>query len=874
MGLIALIGVIVPRRLRAEWRQEWEAELRHREQRLVQWHRLDRRHKRDLLRRSSGAIWDALWLQRHRWEDEMVQDVRFALRMLVKQPAISLIAVVMLALGIGANTAVFSFVNALLLRPLDGVAQPDRLVQIGRQYPDKNYVSDSSYPDFLDFRAQNSVLAGMAAMSVTAFHVSAGGQTTRVEGELVSGDYFEVLGVTAAQGRLITADDDQPSAEPVAVISDRLWRSRFGGADVAGRAIKLNGQSFVVAGVARPPFAGIKVGTPRDVWVPLSTLTRFEPAMRPRFNQRRASWLEMFGRLAPGVTLGQARAELAAIAQRLEQAYPSSNTRVGAAVHPDLGRDVEVQGQLRRFTFVPFAAVAIVLVIACANVAGLLLARAAARRKEIATRLALGARRMRIVRQLLTESVVLALAGGAGGLLAGTWMTRWLRSLLPERYLFLSFDLDFGLDWRVFAFTLAVATITGILFGVVPALHASRPDVIAGVKDPHAFGRRGTVGLRGALVIAEVSLSLVLLVAATLCVRTLRNAAAIDTGYEASHVLTARIDLARQAYDEPRGRLFQQQLLERIGALPGVEAAGLAVTLPLNDSRWEDSIRRDGDPARVQTFQNVVSTRYFDAMRIPLLVGRQFSDRDDARAPGVAIVNQTLAQVLWPGESPIGHRVTFKGRPVEVVGVVRDIKGRDLFAAASPMFYLPISQQYQPNAVLHVRGGVPPPRLLPLIAKEVSALDKDLPVYAFKTLDEHVTATLTPQRLLAWLLSGFGLLALLLSAIGLYALLAGAVNERTQEIGIRMALGARRGDVVRLFTGWGLRLALAGMALGLAASAGLARLMKSLLFGVSPLDPFTLAAAPVVLFAAALLACCIPAYRASRADPKVALRYE
>ena len=875
LRLIALIGVIVPHRLRAEWREEWEAELGFREQRLSQWNRLDAGHRRDLLRRSTAAIWDALWLQRHRWEDEIVQDVRFALRMVFKQPTIAFIAVATLALGIGANTAVFSVVNALLLRPLQGVSHPERLVQIGRQYPDKTYVSDSSYPDFVDFRAQASAMSDIAVTSVSAFHVTAGADTARVDGEFVSGGYFDVLGATAAQGRLIAPADDTPNAEPVAVIGERLWRSRFGAArDIADRPITLNGQRFAVIGVARAPFAGIKIGTPRDVWVPLAMLPRFDPGIGPRFEQRRASWLEMFGRLAPGASLDQAREECSAIAQRLEQAYPDSNSRVGAAVNPDLGRDVEVQGQLRRFALLPFAAVASVLLIACANVASLLLARAATRRKEMATRFALGARRARIIRQLLTESIVLAVAGGAGGLLVGGWLTGGLRSLLPERYLFLSFDLDFGIDWRVFAFTLVVASLTAILFGVVPALQASRTDVIAGVKNPHGFGRSYSVGLRGALVIGQVALSLVLLVAAILCVRTLRNAAAIDTGYESARVLTARIDLARQAYTETRGRLFQQQLVERIGALPGVEAAGLAVTLPLNDSRWEDSIRREGDTARVQAFQNVVSTSYFDAMRIPLLIGRHFSGQDDERAPRVAILNQALAQLLWPGESPIGRRLTFKGRPIEVVGIVRDIKGRDLFAVAPPMLYLPLAQQYQANVVLHVRSTVPPTRLVTPIKGEVSALDEDLPVYAVKTLHEHVTATLTPQRLLAYLVSGFALLALVLSIIGLYALLAYAVGERTKEIGIRMALGAHRAGVIRLIAGWGLRLALAGIVLGVAAAAGLTHLMRSLLYGVSPLDPFSLTTMPILLFLAALLACVIPAWRASRADPKVALRYE
>ena len=875
LAVIRMVGVIVPRRLRADWREEWEAELRHRERLLADWHRLDAWHKRDLLRRSLSAFWDALWLQGQRREDDLVQDLRFGVRMLVKTPTFTGMALLTLALGIGANTAVFSFVNALLLRPLDGVERPDRLVQIGRQYSDKNYISDSSYPDFLDYRAQSTTTSGLAAIAVTAFHVNVGGETERVDGELVSGEYFDVLGVSASRGRLIAPADDLANAEPVAVVSARLWRQRFGAADdVIGTAVMLDGRPFTLIGVAGERFSGIRIGTPRDVWVPLATLRRTDPKLADRLDQRHPSWLELIGRLRPDVSLEQARAEFSAIAQQLERAYPTTNARAGAAVAPGLGRDVEVARQLRWFAALPFAAVTIVLLIACANVAGLLLTRAASRRREIATRLALGAGRVRIIRQLLTESVTLALASGVAGLIIGRWLTAWLRSLLPERYLFLSFNVDFGLDWRVFVFTFGVASATGILFGLVPALYVSRPDLVPTLKGPRASGQRSGALMRGGLVIAEVALSLILLVAAGLCVRTLVNAAAIDTGYQTTKVLTARIDLAKQNYTEERGRLFHVALLERLESVAGVEAAGLAVTLPLNDGRWQDSIRREEDPARVQTFQNLVSPRYFEAMGIPVLLGRGFTIQDGSRSPKVAILNQTLGHTLWPGQSPLGKRVRFKGDSIEVVGVLRDIKGRNLFAAPDPILYLPLSQHYSSATVLHVRTSVPSQQFVGTLQREVHALDEDLPVYAMKTLDEHVAATLTPQRLLAHLISGFGALAMLLALIGLYALLAYTVSERTQEIGIRMALGAHRGDVMRLFVIRGMTLALAGVALGLTAGAALTRLMKSVLFGVSPLDPITFTLVPVLLIASALVACYLPAVRAARADPTVALRYE
>jgi predicted permease len=872
--VIAIVAAIVPRRLRAEWREEWEAELCCRERRRADWARLDGRDRWDLLRRSSGAFWDALWLQRQRLEDEVVRDLRFGLRMLMTSPAFTCVAVLTLALGIGVNTAVFTFVDALLLRPLAGVPHPDRLVQLGRQYSDKAYVSDSTYPDYLDYREQNTVLSGLAVISPTAFHLSTGGETERVEGELVSGSYFEVLGTTAAHGRLITPADDR-DAQAVVVLSHRLWQRRFGGdPSIPGAAVTLDGHPFTVIGVTSEPFAGIKVGTPRDLWVPLVAVRRINPRVAGRFEQRRASWLEMFGRLSPGVTLEQARAELSAIARRLEQTYPDTNAHAGIGVEPGLGRDVEVRRALGRFAYLPLAAVGIVLLIACANVAGLLLARGAARRKEIATRLALGAGRIRVFRQLLTESIVLAVAGGGAGLAVGSWLTGALRSLLPDRYLFLSFNLDFGLDWRVFGFTLAVATATGVLFGLVPALQSSRPDVVPALKAGRLSRERRDIRLRAVLVVTQLGLAVMLLTAAGLCVRTLRNAAAIDTGYEAGRVLTARMDLARQGYNEARGLLFQQQLLERIQAVPGVEAAGFAVTLPLNDGRWEGPVFRDGDPARVQTFENVVSPRYFDAMKIPLVAGRPFTDSDDQESPRVAIVNQRLARMLWPGDSPLGKRVRTRGQSIDVIGVVRDIKGRNLFESPGPMLYLPLFQSYQPNLVLHVRTAVPPASLIADLRRQVSALDKSLPVYALATLDEHVRATLTPQRLLAFLISGFGVLALLLATIGLYGLLAYAVTERTPEIGIRVALGARKSDVMRLFVAGGMKLALTGVALGSIAALWLTPLMKSLLFGIGPLDPPTLVVVPMVLLLAALVACSVPAYRAASADPGIALRHE
>jgi macrolide transport system ATP-binding/permease protein len=881
LRVIAAIGVIVPRRLRADWRDEWHAELQHRESRLARWDRLTRHEKWELFQRSLAAFWDALWLQRRRLEDDLVQDVRFGLRMLVARPTFTCLAVLTLALAIGANTVVFTFVNALLLRPLPGVAAPQQLVRLGRQFQGKPYPSDSSYPDFLDYRQQAQTLSGIAAMSPRAFHLTTDDGAVRVEGELVSGNYFEVLGVAATRGRVLEPIDDSAAGAPVVVVSDSLWRRHFAGrASLLGGTIRLDGRPFTVVGIVDGPFAGVKIGSPRDIWMPLEAIRLASPgASAPGmvgdaaiFERRSASWLEMFGRRAPGVTLAQTRAELTVMAARLAQSYPATNRRVGISVEAGLGRDVETQRPLERYAVLPFVAVGLVLLIACANVAGLLLVRMATRRREIALRVALGAGRLRIVRQLLTESLLLVVASSLAGLAVATWLTRALRGLLPERLLFLSFDLDFGVDWRVFGFVLGVGAIATVLCGLVPGLLASRHELGTALKTTRGAGWRHTTALRSVLVVAQIALSVILLVAASLCVRTLINATAIETGYDTAGVLTARMDFARQHYDEARGREVARAILERLHAVPGIEAAAFAATLPLNDGRWEDAIRRDGDPTRLQTFQNVVTPRYFDVMAIPIAAGREFSDRDDERAPRVAIVNQTLARVLWPDASAIGRRVTFDGRSREIVGIVHDIKGRNLFDPPGPMLYVPQLQSAQPNVVLHVRSTVAPPALVTRLRHEVQAVDPYLPVFAVMPLGDHVTATLTPQRVLAFLIGGFGLLALVLAGTGLYGLLAYSVTDRTREIGVRMALGAKRTEVVYLFVADGMKRAVIGIVLGTVVGCGVTPLMAGLLYGVSPLDSLTLLVVPAVLLVVALAACGVPAGRAARTDPTTALR--
>ena len=812
---------------------------------------------------------------------DLWQDLRYGARMLMKNPGFTLIAVMTLALGIGANTAVFSFINPLLFKPLPGVTQPERLAQVSRTY-DGHGFSEFSYPDYLDYRDHNTVMFGLAVRRGGSFNLNDGREAERVEGEIVSGNFFDVLGVKPEQGRLLApADDSEGGGDMVVVISNGLWRRRFA-ADpaVVGKTIKLNGHDYTVVGVADEKFEGIRAGAKMDVWIPITTLRQTDLS-KGELDERGASSWEVFGRLKSGVTIERANAEFSTIARQLEQAYPDTNAKDGARVDPDLGMDPEMRMLLRQFTFIPFAAVGIVLLIACSNVAGLLLARSDARRKEIGTRLAVGAGRARIVRQLLTESLMLALLGGAFGILIGVWMTRGVISVLPNDFRDLSFKFDFSVDWRVLAFTLVASTLTGVLFGLIPAMQASRTDLVSALKDARSAGSR-RAGLRGAMVVTQVALSFVLLIAGGLLIRTLRNARAIDLGYQVESLLTARIELPGQNYNEAQGRIFQRRLTERLEALSGVQSVSLAQYLPLNDGRSEMGMFPERDGRRVQTFRNIVSRRYLETMMIPLLAGRQFNENDDAQAPRVAIISETLQRRAWPNENPIGKRFTI-GRPtdgddhlpsIEVIGVVRDIALRYPLDPAGPALYLPLLQNYRGGIALQLRSTINPEQLAAAVRREAGALDPNLPVYRVALLEDHFTAALTPQRLLTQLISGFGLLALALAGAGLYGSLAYSISQRTQEIGLRIALGAQGRDVLRLVVLDGMKLTILGLVIGLPASYGLTKLMKSYLYGVSLTDPLTFAVISATLLAVALAACYAPARRATKVDPMIALRCE
>jgi macrolide transport system ATP-binding/permease protein len=813
---------------------------------------------------------------------DLWQDLRYGARMLMKRPGITLIIVLTLALGIGANTTLFSLLDAMLLKSLPGIADAERIVQIGRTNLDTGeWFGPLVYPDYRDYRDQNSTFAGIAAESRQQFHFGTDKIAERVKGALVSGNYFDLFGVRAAQGRLLQASDDEvEGAHPVAVISERLWRNRLGAEPVIGKTISLNSYPYTIIGVAAE-FNGTSRNKERtDVWIPMTMWRQGDRAMVQRdmdwLNNRLADFGQYYGRLKPGVTIGQAQADLSTIAGRLRQIYPETNAGRGVRVLAGFGMSPGDRREIGFLIGVLFGIVAIVLLIACANVAGLMLARASARRKEMGIRLALGAGRLRLARQLLTESALLAMLGGALAIVVAFWLMYWIRASLPDEMRDALWQIEFAPDWRVLSFTLGLSIATGFLFGLAPALQSSKPDVLPALKDSGgSFSHRGG-RLRSALVVAQIALSLVLLISAGLCVRTLQNLQAVDLGFEAENVVTAKLDLGRQNYSEAQGREFYRRLLERVQSLPGVQAASLAIHVPLSKSGWGGYAAVDNQPPFDIPY-HVVTPGYLDTMGIPLLAGRQFTEQDDTRSARVAIINETFARQVWPNENPVG-RLFRKGDQtdptIEVIGVARDAIDWSLEDDAQRAAYFPLAQHYKDDMTLHLRAATKPELLIAAVRQEIRALDPKLPTYDVKTLEQYRRDYLFVKRFQAALIGGFGLLAIALASVGLYGALSYSVAQRTQEIGVRMALGARTGEVLRLVVGQGVRLIAIGVILGLAGALAAARVLKSLLYGVSLTDPLTFVGIPLLLLVVALLACWIPARRATKVDPLVALRHD
>jgi macrolide transport system ATP-binding/permease protein len=811
---------------------------------------------------------------------DLWQDLRYGARMLMKRPGLTLVIALTLALGIGANTALFSLLDAMLVKSLPGIVDAERIVQIGLTDPGtgKGFLP-LSYPEYRDYRDQNSAFAGIAAESRQQFHFGTDKIAERVKGAMVSGNYFDLFGVSAAQGRLLQASDDEvEGAHPVAVISERLWRNQLGAEPVIGKTISLNSYTYTIIGVAAE-FNGASRNKERtDIWIPMTMWRQGDRSMVQRdmdwLNNRIADFGQYYGRLKSGVTIEQAQADLSTIAGRLRQIYPETSAGRDRPVLAGFDMSPRDRREIGFLIGVLFGIVAIVLLIACANVAGLMLARASARRKEMGIRLALGAGRLRLARQLLTESAMLAILGGALAIVVAFWLIYWIRASLPDEMGDAGWRIEFAPDWRVLSFTLGLSIATGFLFGLAPALQSSKPDLIPALKDSSgSFSHRGGGRLRSALVVAQIALSLVLLISAGLCVRTLQNLQAINLGFEIENMLTVKLDLGRQNYSEAQGREFYQRLLERVQSLPGVRAASLAMNVPLSKSGWGGIAVVDNQPLYSIPY-HVVTPGHLDTMGIPLLAGRQFTEQDDTRSARVAIIDETFARRAWPNENPVGRLFKRGHQTVEVIGVARDAKAFILEDDTTPAAYFPLAQQYKDDMTLHLRAATKPELLIAAVRQEIGALDPRLPIYDVKTIEEYRRDYLFKKRFQAALIGGFGLLALALASIGLYGALSYSVAQRTQEIGVRMALGARTGDVLRLVVGQGVRLIAIGLALGLAGAFAAARVLKSLLYGVSLTDPLTFVGIPLLLLVIALLACWIPARRATKVDPLVALRCE
>lgn len=807
------------------------------------------------------------------------QDLRYSLRTLLKAPGFTFVVVTILALGIGANATIFTWIKAVLLASLPGIEQPEKLVEVWGATRNNSALS-SSYLDYMEFRDQNKILSGLVAHQVLPLNLGRSEKPERVWGAIVSGNYFDVLGVKALIGRTFLPEEDRtPNTHPVVVIGYGLWERRFGAdPNVLGRTIILNGHDFTIIGVTPKDFASPFAGLALDVWTPVMMK---DYVARPHFSltDRGSRWLMVMGRLRPGATVPQAQANIAAIATHLEQEYPQTNEQLGAAVYSVLQSPFSLKQNMRPALSILMAAVAVVLLIACANVANLLLARAASRRKEIAVRLALGGSRGRLVRQMLTESFVLASLGAGLGLAIAFSTARSLAAFLPPYASRTSFDTR--PDAVVFVFTLALTVITTLLFGLAPTLRASKQDLVTAMKDNAATAGRGPrkVSLRHALVIAQVTLSMVALISAGLFVRSLREAYKADPGFDPHGVLLASFDPFLSGYDESRGREFYRRLVERVRTVPGIESATLARRLPLTDGGIAfATVTIDGyAPAKGEDMRfnyETVGPQYFQTMRIPFVRGRDFDDRDQEHARGVAIINETMARRYWPGGDALGRRLRLTKDWLEIVGIAKDVKNRSLSEAPRPFLYLPLLQDYRSNMILVARTAIEPVKMFQPVRAEVAALDPRIPLFDVKTFEEHVGISLYLPRMAATLLSIFGLLALSLATIGLYGVMAYSVSQRTHEIGIRLSIGAERRDIFKLVLGQGLALSIVGLLGGLVVALAVTRLMAKLLYGVSANDPVTFASIALVLMGVALLACYFPARRATRVDPMTALRFE
>ena len=818
--------------------------------------------------------------------ENLWKDLRYAFRMLLKSPGFTVIAVLALGLGIGANTAIFSVFNGMLWRPLP-VKDPQQIVcLLSKSRIDMVFPTPLSYPDVQDYRQLNRVFSDVAAYTPRPVNFGAEGRPERAWAEMVSGNYFAMLGVEAVRGRTFASDEGVvPGKDPLMVLSYKYWQKRFGGdAAIVGHTVQVNKHAFTIIGVAPESYRGAYYFLEPDFYLPLTTMGLLDASQADMLNKRSSAFLRVLGRLQPGVTPGQAMAAAEPLDRRLAQEYPDDHKSVSLLVLPELNARPEpgLGGFMSTFALIFMLLVGLVLLIACANVANLILARANGRRKEFATRTALGASRGRMMRQLMTETVLLSAFGGILGLLFARWAALGLMSIrIPTDVPVRLFDLR--LDWHIFTFAFLAALMTGMVAGLVPSLQASRTNLADTLK---AGGRSGGASsghhlFRNALVVSQVAVSLILLACTGFFVRSLQNSSHVDMGFRVDHTLMLSMDVGLQGYTEEHGQQFYKQIGERVRALPGVRDAAIASFIPMGYDNSLINILPEGqvidEKSKTEScLDDEVEPGYFRTAGTPVIQGREFTEADSATAAKVAIINDTFAKKIWLGQDPIGKSFRTKkdGPPIQVVGVTRTGKYLFLYEPPQPYAYFPIAQRYNSTASLLVYTEGDPQQLLPAVREQFSQLDAGLPVFGVGTMETHVQygKPLLPARLSAMLVGAFGLLGLVLATVGVYGVVSYSVSQRTQEIGIRTALGAQRFTVLSMVLKQGMRMALIGTAVGIVLSFLLFRGLSSVLYGVKSTDLVTLSAVSAMLLAVAFMASYVPALRATRVDPVVALR--
>jgi predicted permease len=826
-----------------------------------------------LAREDARAVWFPFRL------DSLFQDLRVGVRMLRRSPGFSILAILCLTLGIGANAAVFSWIEGILFRPYPLVAHQERLVAIGGTARDEPRGTPLSWPDFQDLQRSCTLCETVFVSKITGTTLSIGDRAEHTTGSIVSANYFDAIGVPPMLGRgFLPGEDQGQSAHPVTVISYQLWQGRFRrDPQIIGKMQRLDGIMHTIVGVAPEGFYGTFVGWRMNFWVPVSMEATFEGGGY-KLEDRGARWIESYARLKPGVTHAQAQQEFAAISQRLEATYPATNRGRGIRPWPLWQTPFNNAATLLPTLGIMLAVVVFVLLIACANVGNLLLVRSFARRHEMSVRLAIGAGRARLWKQLLTEGLLLSFFGATGGLLMAYWCRHLLVLLFPTRA-GVQMHLPGELDWRVLALSAGVCLLTTILLGVVPALQTDKIDLASSMKMESAgvVGGRGRAWVRSGLVLVQVSLSFLLLVGTGLLMQSLLTIRSTSPGFNARGVEYTGIDLVAAGYTPARAQTFQDELLERIRSIPGVESAAFSRMLPLSYVSSDTApIVVDGytpPPEESPTVDyNEVGPEYFVTMGIPLAAGREFTRDDDKNAPLAAVVNETMAQRYWSGRSPLGERLQLKGRWLQVVGIAKDSKYSSVREKPTPFFFIPLRQNNLRGGVLNIRTTLSPQTMATQLAREVHALDANVAPSELITMQEQLERSTSPQMVAVTLVGVLGGLAVLLAIIGLYAVMTYAVSRSTRELGLRMALGADASNLLRLVLSRGLALTGAGVLLGFVTALLLTRLLGNLLFKVSPRDPVAFASAFVVMTVAASAACFLPAWRATRTDPARILR--